>query len=109
MPTYAIEKSSDGRILSCASWRSEKIEIPSGFTACSAEEYSAAKAAITSSVRNQALAALVDLRAKAAMATAMGETFGEQTRNYVRAVQAIADGSDVKSIALPAAPASLSD
>lgn len=44
---------------------------------------------------------------KVLMAAAMGETFTDDMKSYVKAVKAIADGSDVTSKKLPDRPASI--
>lgn len=44
------------------------------------------------------------IQQQAALATAMGETFTDEMKAYVKAVRAIADGTDSTSIVLPARP-----
>ncbi|MBF0858401.1 hypothetical protein HKD24_04115 [Gluconobacter sp. LMG 31484] len=41
---------------------------------------------------------------QASLASSMGETFTDAMRSYVKAIQAIANGSDTTSTALPARP-----
>lgn len=55
-------------------------------------------------LREQAQAALQTVQQQASMVSAMGETFGPQMRDYVKALRAIISGSDTTSTALPTAP-----
>lgn len=52
----------------------------------------------------QAQAELSWVNQQASLASSMGETFTEAMRSYVKAVQAIANGTDAASVALPARP-----
>lgn len=52
----------------------------------------------------QAQAELSWVNQQASLASSMGETFTDAMRSYVKAVQAIASGSDTVSTALPARP-----
>lgn len=52
----------------------------------------------------QAQAELGWVNQQASLASSMGETFTDAMRSYVKAVQAIASGTDTTSTALPARP-----
>lgn len=56
------------------------------------------------SLKEYAQEAMQNMQQKAAMVTAMGETFGPHTRAYVQSLRAIIDGSDTTSTELPTAP-----
>jgi len=47
------------------------------------------------------------IASQASMAAAMGETFTDNMKAYVKAIQAIANGTDTTSTALPARPATI--
>ncbi|BCZ75994.1 hypothetical protein CFR73_07645 [Novacetimonas maltaceti] len=109
MPTYAIEKNTDGAVVSVATWSADDATLPSGYTACTAAEYTTAKSALVNSLQSQALGALVTVQAQALQALAAGETSGPLTQAYTKSLQAIASGTDTTSTALPTAPAAYTD
>lgn len=47
------------------------------------------------------------IASQASMASAMGETFTDDMKSYVKQIQAIANGSDTKSMELPARPSAV--
>lgn len=104
MTIYALQKDSSGTVTGLASWGDDSAALPSGYTSCTAEEYATAKSAFMNTVKDQAIGALAQIQATAALTVAMGETFGTEMRAYVAAVQAIANGTDTTSAELPAAP-----
>ncbi|WP_156474512.1 hypothetical protein [Gluconobacter albidus] len=55
-------------------------------------------------LKEQAASELSWVATQASLATAMGETFTDAMRVYVKVIQAIASGSDTTSAALPARP-----
>ncbi|NVN02236.1 MULTISPECIES: hypothetical protein [Asaia] len=55
-------------------------------------------------LKTQANDALTWIASQASMASAMGETFTADMKSYVKAVQAIANGTDTTSTALPYRP-----
>lgn len=55
-------------------------------------------------LKDQAQAALQNVQQQASMVSAMGETFGPQTRDYVTKIRAIINGSDTTSTTLPQTP-----
>lgn len=59
----------------------------------------------TPPLKDQAGSARQRVQQQAAMVVAMGETFGPKMRAYVQALQAIINGTDTTSTALPTAPA----
>ncbi|MBR0560021.1 hypothetical protein [Neokomagataea anthophila] len=60
-------------------------------------------------LHQQAQEALTLIQTQATMAYAMGSPFGTKMQAYVKAVQAIANGTDTTSTALPKAPLSTSE
>ncbi len=108
MTVYALEKNASGSVIGLASWSDDKTAFPDGFVSCTADEYASAKSTFMNSLKDQAIGALASARGEAALAVAMGNTFGPQMRAYVSALQEIADGTDTTSTALPEAPASTS-
>lgn len=56
-------------------------------------------------LKSAAAYSLQTVNSQAAVATAMGQTFGLQMRAYVQQLRAIANGTDTTSTTLPAAPA----
>ena len=56
-------------------------------------------------LKEQAAAAMQKVQQQAAMTSAMGETFGPEMQDHVRALRAILDGTDTTSTTLPTAPA----
>ena len=56
-------------------------------------------------LKDQATSELSWISTQASMASAMGETFTDPMKVYVKAIQAIANGTDTTSTALPARPA----
>lgn len=61
------------------------------------------------SLQAQARAALQQVQSQAAMVTAMGGTFGPETRNYVEQLRDIVAGKDKELDQLPVAPADPTD
>ena len=59
----------------------------------------------TVSVQHQAENELSWINQQAALASAMGETFTDEMKAYVKAIQAIATGADTSSTELPQRPA----
>lgn len=104
MPVYCIKKTSEGVVIACSSFSDEKTEIPTGFDACNSDEYAAAKDSLFNSLGMQALRALIEVQQDAVLAFAMGETFSPQMQGFVKSLQAIADGTDQTSTALPTKP-----
>lgn len=60
-------------------------------------------------LRDQAQSAFSNIQSQAPMIVAMGESFGPQTQAYVKALQAIINGADTTSTALPTRPGELTD
>ncbi|MBS1080831.1 hypothetical protein [Gluconobacter kondonii] len=58
-------------------------------------------------LETQAQTELAWIASQASMAAAMGETFTDNMKAYVKAIQAIANGTDTTSTALPARPATI--
>ena len=58
-------------------------------------------------LETQAQTELAWIASQASMAAAMGETFTDNMKAYVKAIQAIAGGTDTTSTALPARPATI--
>jgi len=58
-------------------------------------------------LETQAQTELAWIASQASMAAAMGETFTDNMKAYVKAIQAIAGGTDTTSMALPARPATI--
>ena len=56
------------------------------------------------SMKEQAASELSWIAAQASLATAMGETFTDSMRVYVKTIQTIASGTDTASASLPARP-----
>ena len=104
MTIYALQKNASGAVTGLASWGDDSATIPEGYAPCTADEYATAKSAFMNTVKDQAIGALAQIQATAALTVAMGETFGTEMRAYVTALQAIADGSDTTSTTLPTAP-----
>ncbi|KXV50823.1 hypothetical protein AD945_01200 [Gluconobacter albidus] len=104
MPLYCIQKSSDGTIVACSSFSDEKTAVPAGFTVCTSDEYLAAKDSLFNCLRMQARRALTEVQQDAVLAVAMGQTFSPQMQTFVKALQAIADGTDQTSTVLPTKP-----
>lgn len=59
---------------------------------------------VTVSLKMQAVSAQAWVQQQATLASAMGEVFTEDMKDYVKAVNAIASGADTTSTALPARP-----
>ncbi|MCX5617105.1 hypothetical protein NQF86_00260 [Bombella sp. TMW 2.2543] len=57
-------------------------------------------------LKEQAASAIQQVHHQAALSTAMGQTFGPEMQNHVRKLQAILDGTDTTSTALPPQPSS---
>ncbi|MDF7675078.1 hypothetical protein PT277_05175 [Acetobacteraceae bacterium ESL0709] len=60
-------------------------------------------------LKDQAQSTLAFIQSQAPMIVAMGESFGEQTKAYIKALNAIIDGSDTTITELPAKPEKLTD
>ncbi|MDF7675099.1 hypothetical protein PT277_04575 [Acetobacteraceae bacterium ESL0709] len=60
-------------------------------------------------LKAQAMSALAAIQSQAPMIVAMGENFGEKTKAYVKALNAIIDGTDTISSELPVKPEKLTD
>ncbi|MCQ8279848.1 hypothetical protein NFI95_15495 [Acetobacteraceae bacterium KSS8] len=113
---YAIQKNAAGATVTCAAWSSLPETpadedgtpgspiYPDGFTACSAADYQAAVSAMRNTLQIQAQNALVVVQQQATLTVAMGGTFSAAMQTYVRALQAIANGTDTTSTVLPAEP-----
>ena len=106
MTIYALQKNASGTVTGLASW-GNSMTIPDGYVSCTADEYAAAKSTFMNSLKDQAIGALTSIRGEAALAIAMGNTFGPQMRAYVSTLQGIAEGTDTASAVLPAVPASV--
>lgn len=59
---------------------------------------------ITVSIKTQATNELTWISSEASLASAMGETFTDDMKTYVKAIQAIANGTDTTTTALPTRP-----
>lgn len=55
-------------------------------------------------LKSMAAYSMQTVQSQAAMATAMGQVFGPQMRDYVQKLRAILDGTDTTSTTLPDAP-----
>lgn len=106
MTIYALQKDASGTVTGLASW-GNSTAVPEGYVACTADEYATAKQAFMSTIKDQAIGALAQIQSTAALTVAMGETFGVEMRSYVKALQAIADGTDTTSMTLPSEPAAV--
>lgn len=99
---YGVQKNATGAVLSVVRFNGDVL--PTGFTACSQDDFNTIKAALGSTLLIQAQNKLAVWQGKAAMAVAMGQTFTAAERTYVAALQAIVNGTDTTSTALPTDP-----
>lgn len=105
MTVYGIEKNASGEVVALGAWGGDNAELPAGFAACTAEEYISAKSGFMDTLRIQAANALATARTYVSNNyTMLNEATPDAWVTYLKALMAIANGTDTESSELPTAP-----
>ncbi|MCI1437044.1 MAG: hypothetical protein LKI03_06265 [Acetobacter indonesiensis] len=105
---YTVVKSTSGEIIGAGQYTSEPATLQTGETACDEDTYQAALATVTTlTLAQQASAALSTARTYVGNTyTMLNEATPTEWVAYLKALMAIANGTDTTSTTLPSAPAS---
>lgn len=105
MTIYALEKNAAGTVIALGAWGGDDATLPSGFFACTASEYAAAKSAFMDSLQIQATNALSAGRTYVSNNyTMLNKATPDAWVTYLESLMAISDGDDTTSTSLPTAP-----